>query len=121
MKAVHFQVDTTTALMYLLKMEGGYWKEGTSGPCQGYMGLYLEEWDYDYSRISAKLLKRGGRLTVKEPQGQFRVETFSSNTSLNFLNKRNSRYIRMLPKYTDAMQCNLLGEANIFMHSHLSQ
>ena len=103
MKAVHFQVDTTTALMYLLKMEGGYWKEGTFGPCQGYMGLCLEEWDYDYNRISAKLLKRGGRLTVKEPQGQFRVETFSSNTSSNFLNKRNSRDIRMLSKYTDAM------------------
>ena len=31
------------------------------------MGLYLEEWDHDYSRISAKLLKRGDILAVKEP------------------------------------------------------
>ena len=32
------------------------------------MGLYLEEWDHDYSRISAKLLKRGCILAVKEPR-----------------------------------------------------
>ena len=67
MKAVHFQVDNTTALMYLLKM-GGYREQDTFGPGQGYMGLYPEEWDHDYSRISANLPKRGGRLAVKEPR-----------------------------------------------------
>ena len=77
------------------------------------MGLYLEEWDPDYSRMSAKLPERGGRLAVKEPQGQF---------SVYLPNKRNfrdrpvaSRLSHQLPKYfawrpdpcsqvTDAMQ-----------------
>ena len=74
MKAVHFQIDNTTALMYLLKMGGGggggYWEQEAFGPGQGYMGLYHEEWDQqNICRISAKLPKRGSRLAVKEHQG----------------------------------------------------
>ena len=74
----------------VLTKNGGYWEQGTFGSGQGYMGLYPEEWDYDYSRISTKLPKRGGRLAVKETQGQFRMETSSPNISSNFPNKRYS-------------------------------
>ena len=52
-KVVHFQIDNTTALMYLLKMGGGggggaggggwYWEKETFRPDQGYIGLYPEE------------------------------------------------------------------------------
>ena len=55
------------------------------------MGLYPEEWDHNYSKISAKLPKRGERLAVKEPLGQFRVETSSQNISSNLPNKMDSR------------------------------
>ena len=41
----------------VLTKNGGYWKQETFGPGQGYMGLYPEGWDYNYSRISAKLPK----------------------------------------------------------------
>ena len=75
----------------VLTKNGGHWEQETFGPGQGYMGLYPEEWDHDYSGISAKLPKRGGRLVVKEPQGQFRVENFSPNISSNLPNKRDSR------------------------------
>ena len=61
----------------------------TFGPDQGYMGLYPEEWDHDYSRISAKLPKCRGILAVKEPQGQ--LQTSSPNTSSDLSNKRDSR------------------------------
>ena len=106
----------------VLTKNGGYWEQETFGPGQGYMGLYLEEWDPDYSRMSAKLPERGSRLAVKEPQGQFSVETSSPNISSNLPNKRNfrdrpvaSRLSHQLPKYfawrpdpcsqvTDAMQ-----------------
>ena len=49
------------------------------------------EMSHDYSRIPAKLPKRAARLVVKEPQGQFRVETSSPNISSNLPNKRDSR------------------------------
>ena len=48
-KVVHFQIDNTTALMYLLKMGGGgeggggaggwNWEKETLRPDQGYIGL----------------------------------------------------------------------------------
>ena len=69
----------------------GYWEQETFGPDQGYMGLYPEEWDHDYSGTSAKLPKRGARLAVKEPQGQFTVENSSPNISSNVPNKREAR------------------------------
>ena len=49
----------------VLTKNGGYWEQEAFGSGQGYMGLYPEEWDHDYSRISDKLPKRGGRLAVK--------------------------------------------------------
>ena len=64
MKAVHFQIGNATVLSYLLNM--GYWEQETFGLGQGYMGLYREEWDHDYAEY-------GGRLPVKESQGQFRL------------------------------------------------
>ena len=103
----------------VLTKNGRYWKQEAFGPGQGYMGLYTEEWDHDYSRISTKLAKRGDRLAVKEPQGQFKVETSSPNISSNLPNKRDSRdasrLSHHLPKHfawrpdpysqgTDAMQ-----------------
>ena len=96
MKAVHFQIDNTTALMYLLKMWGTGNKNllDLAKDIWDYIlknGLNPEEWDHDYSRISAKLPKRGGRLAVKEPQEQFRVETSSPNISSNWPNKSGFR------------------------------
>ena len=41
----------------VLTKNGGYWEQETFGPGQGYMGLYPEGWDCNYSRISAKLPK----------------------------------------------------------------
>ena len=133
MKTVHFQINNTTALTYLLKMGGlgtrDFWTD------QGYMGLYTEEWDHDYSRISAKLPKRGGRLEVKEPQEQFRVETSSPNNSSNLPNKKDSRdrpvcisavtsASKIFCLETGPIQLTtdaILGKANTFIHSFLSQ
>ena len=75
----------------VLTKNGWYCEQEAFGPGQRYMGLYPEDWNHDYSRISATLPKCGGRLAVKEPQGHFRVETSSPNISSNLPNKRDSR------------------------------
>ena len=85
-----FVIIKTDASYVLIKI-GGYREQETLGSSQGYMGLYNEEWDHDYSRIPANLPKCGGKLALKEPQGQFRVETSSPNISSNLPNKRDSR------------------------------
>ena len=133
MKAVHFQINNATALTYLLKMGGLGTRNFWTG--QGYMGLCTEEWDHDYSRISAMLPKSGARLAVKEPQEQFRVETSSLNNSSNLSNKKDSRdkpvcisAVTSAPKIfcleTGPIQLTtdaILGKANTFIHSYLSQ
>ena len=80
-----------TDASYVLTKIGGYGEQETLGSSQEYMGLYNEEWDHNYSRIPANLPKCGGKLALKEPQGQFRVETSSPNISSNLPNKRDSR------------------------------
>lgn len=56
-KPIHFQIDNTTAIRYLLKMRGG-----------GYQAL---PW---YWRISTQCLKRDSRSRVQRDYGQFGME-----------------------------------------------
>ena len=73
MKVVHFQIDNTTALMYLLKMGGGGWGAGRGSGKKRLLDLTKVIWDHILkNRITLtadKLPKHGGRLAVKEPQG----------------------------------------------------
>ena len=80
----HYSLD-------VLSKNGGYWKQRTFGPIQRDMELSPETWDHNYSRISTKFSKCRGRLAVKEPQGQFRVETSSPNIPKNLRDKRDPR------------------------------
>ena len=85
-KAIHFQIDNTTALSYLVK---------TGEPRQDLIELAQEispaPWDNNYCRISSKLHKGGSRLVVKKLKRPFRVKTPSTSISENLPDKKKTR------------------------------
>ena len=102
MKAVHFQINKTTALMYLLKMEGTGNKR--------LLDLAKDIWDY--------ILKDGIAITAEYLpsclKGQFRVGPSSPNISSNLPNKRDSRdNLVCIPAVTSASKILCLETGSI--------
>ena len=105
MKAIHFQIDNTTALSYLVKMAGNQ-KQVFNRISKVNLEVSPAPWDYNYCRISSKLHEHGGRLAFKKLKRQFRVETLSTSISENFSDKGKleidlfaSRLSAQLPRY----------------------
>ena len=90
MKAIHFQIDNTTALSYLVKMAGNQ-KQVFNRISKVNLEVSPAPWDYNYCRISSKLHEHGGRLAFKKLKRQFRVETLSTSISENFSDQRKTR------------------------------
>ena len=83
MNAIHFQIDNTTALSYLVKMGrgGGDQKQVFDRISKRNLEVSPTSWDHNYCRISSKFHERGGRLAVKKLKRQFRVEAPFTNVS----------------------------------------
>ena len=90
MKAIHFQIDNTTALSYLVKMAGNQ-KQVFNRISKVNLEVSPAPWDYNYCRISSKLHEHGGRLAFKKLKRQFRVETLSTSISENCSDQRKTR------------------------------
>ena len=80
LKAVHFQIDNTTALLYLVKM-GGDREPNVTKIKQRRLAVSLKTLDHNYCRIPSKFFECGGKLAVSKQQGSIRMETLPKNIS----------------------------------------
>ena len=123
-KAIHFKIDNTTALSYLVKMGGTKNK---------YLIELAKEisptpWDQNYCRIFSKVHEGGGRLTIKNLKRPFRVETPSTSMSENLSDQRKTRdgfllldcsTVHQIHTVREPMQCSKSGPISTLMLSHL--
>ena len=61
-KSIHFQVDNISALSYLMKMGGGYTKQGDDSHFQRDLGIRIVQRDHDYRRVPVGQIERQVRL-----------------------------------------------------------
>ena len=90
MKAIHFQIDNTTILSYVVKM-GRTKKQVFNRINKRNLEVSPAPWHHNYCRISSKLHGCGGRLAVNNLKRPFRVETPSTSISENLSDQRKTR------------------------------
>ena len=78
LNTVHFEIDNTTAPLYVVKL-GGNRKSNVTEIKQRTLTVSLEKPDQNYCRIPSKSVKCGGRLAVSKQQGTIRMETLPKN------------------------------------------
>ena len=81
LKPVHFQIDNTTALLYLVKMRGGGGDRETNVTEIKPRNLTesLETPDHNYCRIPSNFFECGSRLAVSKQQGPIRMDFKNSS------------------------------------------
>ena len=137
MKAIHFQIDNTTILSYVVKM-GRTKKQVFNRINKRNLEVSPAPWHHNYCRISSKLHGCGGRLTVNNLKRPFRVETPSTSISENLSGQRKTRdgsfllpdcqhnthgtlHRNQIHTVREQMQCSKSGLISTFMLLHLFQ
>ena len=130
MKSIHFQIDNTTALRYLLKAGGQKTKAHIFK--QRDMGLSVFSGHHHYSKISSQCDEYSGRIPAKAGKRPLRIEiefpSFSqdltniwktrdrpiciSSLTPNFLNTLHGCQTRSVRAH---MQCNKISRRNYCM------
>ena len=129
-KSTHFQIDSTTALEYLLKT--GEQKTKAHIFKQRDMGLSVFSGHHHYSKISSRCNEYSGRLPAKTGKRPLRMEIESPSFSQDLLNIWKTRDIpicisSLIPSFLNIlhgcqtrsvrahMQCNKIGQRNYCM------
>ena len=95
---VLFQIDSTTALLYLVKMGGG--EVGGGGGDREpnvteikevNLAVSLETPDHNYCRKPSKFFECGGRLAFSKQQGPIRVEPLPQSISTSLPEERSTQ------------------------------
>ena len=89
LKAVHFQIDNTTALLYL--ENGGNREPNIIEIKQRNLAVSFKTPYHNYYRKPSKFLECGGRLAVSKQQGPIRMETLRKSISTSLPEEGNAQ------------------------------
>ena len=87
---VHFQIDSTTALLYLVKM-GGNREPNVTEIKEINLALSLQTPDHNYCRKPSKFFECGGRLAFSKRQRPIRMEPLPQSISTSLPEERSTQ------------------------------